>query len=246
MTAKRWSLVAGSAGLVGGLALGVTGFANAANPTPSPAPGSHQAGDRFRGGPEHGLGRAGGLVTAVTGDSVTLRTSDGTKTVALTGTTTYANGKATATKSILKVGSLVFVKLVDPAAAKPVAAAVTVLPAHLGGFISKVDGSTVTLTDESGFTRTLTTSGATTYEKDGVRATSSILTVGALVRALGTVDADGTTLDATKVSVGKPAHPAFDGPGGFGGPGGPGGPGGFGHRDRGPRPSGAPAPGQPG
>jgi hypothetical protein len=242
MTTKRWTLVAGTAGLVGGLALGATGLASAGSPTSPPAPsqGKHQAGDRFRGGPEHGLGRAGGLVTAVTGDSVTLRTGQGTKTVALTSSTTYANGEATATKSILKVGSLVFVKLVDPAATKPVAAAVTVLPAHLSGFITRVDGSTVTITDESGFTRTITTAPTTTYEKDGAAATSSILSVGALIRGLGTVDADGTTLDATKVSVGRPAH--LDRPKHLRGPGGPGG---FG-ADRGPRPSGAPTPGVPG
>jgi hypothetical protein len=212
MTTKRWTVVAGSAGLVGGLALGVTGFANAANPTPSPSPTKHQPGERRPGGPEHG--RAGGLVSAVTGTSLTVRTPDGTKTIALSSTTTYANGETAATKSILKVGEVVFVKLVDPAATAPVAAAVTVLPAHLRGFVTKVEGSTVTIVDESGFTRTLTTISATTYEKDGVKATSSVLTVGALVRTLGTVDADGTTLDATKISVGKPAH--ADGPKGFG------------------------------
>jgi hypothetical protein len=105
--------------------------------------------------------------------------------------------------------------------------------------------STRRATDESGFTRTITTATTTTYEKDGATATSSILTVGALIRGLGTVDADGTTLDATKVSVGRPAH--LDNPKHFGRRGGPGGfgPGGFGP-DRGPRPSGAPTPGVPG
>ena len=49
-----------------------------------------------------------------------------------------------------------------------------------------------------------------------------------------------TTLDATTVSVGRPAH--LDGPKHFRGPGGPGG---FG-ADRGPRPSDAPTPGVPG
>jgi hypothetical protein len=243
MTAKRWSLVAGSAGLVGGLALGVTGLASAVSPSPSPGTSGSGSGlgstsderplDHAKG--ERGLGRAGGLVSAVTSSSLTVRTPDGTKTIALNNATTYANGRASATRSIIKVGGLVFVKLVDPQAAAPVAAAVTVLPAHLGGFITKVDGGTVTIVDESGFTRTLTTTSATTYEKDGAKATSSILAVGALVRALGTVDADGTTLDAVTISMGRPTR----GPEGFGGPG-------FGGHGRGQRPGPPPAAGVPG
>jgi hypothetical protein len=40
--------------------------------------------------------------------------------------------------------------------------------------------------------------------KDGATATRSAITVGTLVRAMGTVDSDGTTLDATRVAVGRP------------------------------------------
>ena len=80
------------------------------------------------------------------------------------------------------------------------------LMAFLSTAAHAADG-TITITDHSGFTRTIRTSATTTYEKDGVAAKASDITVGALVRAVGEVDADGTTLDATKVSVGKPAHP---------------------------------------
>ena len=239
MNLKRWSLVAGTAGLVGGLALGVTGFASAADPTPTPSAGvDRQDGAHpFDKGPGHGpkqgrgLGRAGGLVTAVSASSVTVRTPGGTKKIGLTGSTTYYAGPTKATKAILSVGDIIGVRLADPKAASPVATVVTVLPAHLAGFVTKVDGSTITVVDESGFTRTIRTSSSTTYEKDGATASSSAVTVGTFVRALGTVDSDGTTLDATRVSTGVPTK--GDRPGGpmggrFGGPmGGPmgGGPG---------------------
>jgi hypothetical protein len=217
MTVKRWTLAAGTAGLVGGVALGVTGFASAANPTPSPSPGI----DGRHGGPPMGkgfdrgfgkgmdrggeLGRgSGGLVSAVSADSLTVRTPFGTRTIGLTSSTAYYSGQTKATKAILSVGDVVGVRLADPKAAAPVAAVVTVLPAHLAGFVTKVDGSTITIVDASGFTRMIRTSSTTTYEKDGVAAKAAAVTVGTLVRAVGAVDADGTTLDATRVSIGTP------------------------------------------
>jgi hypothetical protein len=122
----------------------------------------------------------------------------------LTSSTTYYSGQTKATEAILSVGDIVGVRLADPKAASPVAAVVTVLPAHLAGFVTKIDGSTITIVDASGFTRTIRTSSSTTYEKDGIPAKAGAVTVGALVRAVGAVDADGTTLDATQVSVGTP------------------------------------------
>jgi hypothetical protein len=207
---------------VGGLALGVTGLASAADPTPSPStvspdhPGRHAGpGERL----ERGLGR-GGLVTAVTPATVTVQTPAGPKTIGLGSGTTYYADRTKATKAILTVGDIVGIRLADPKAASPVAAVVTVLPAHLEGFVTKVDGSTITLTDESGFTRTVRTSSATTYEKAGAAGKASDVTVGAFVRARGAVDADGTTLDATTVSTGRPARgdhgPRGDGPMGSG------------------------------
>lgn len=214
MTVKRWTLVAGSAGLVGGLALGVTGLASATSGTtvpgaaaaPSARPDHPFKGDRGPGGPRHMRVRgAGGLVSVVTGSSMTIRTPGGTRTIALNSGTTYYQGKTKVTKTALTVGDVVGVRLADPKAASPVAAVVTILPAHLAGFVTKVDGGTLTIVDQSGFTRTIRTTAATTYEKDGAAGKASDVTVGALVRAIGVVDSDGTTLDATKVSVGRPA-----------------------------------------
>jgi hypothetical protein len=223
MKLSRTHLALGAAGLVAGVALGVTGLAQAADPTPSPGTGSGPAvgpdhrgmpfGGRMRG--EH-RGGYGGLVASISSDSLTVRTPRGTETVALNGSTAFYEGKTKATRSAVSAGDVVQVRLVDPRAAKKVAAVVTVMPAHLAGFVTEVGSSTITLKDMDGFTRTIRTSSATTYVKDGATATRSAVTVGALVRAIGQVDSDGTTLDATRVAAGVPAR--GDGPGAGPGP----------------------------
>ncbi|MCW2527128.1 MAG: hypothetical protein JWM76_1988 [Pseudonocardiales bacterium] len=87
---------------------------------------------------------------------------------------------------------------------------------HLGGTVKSVSGSTILVTDRDGFTRTIKTSSATTYN-DSLTASPA---VGTVINAEGTVDADGTSLDATVIGKG-----ALGGPGGGRGPGGGHGPG---------------------
>lgn len=88
---------------------------------------------------------------------------------------------------------------------------------HLDGTVKSVSGTTILITDHDGFTRTIVVSSSTTYS-DGLTATPK---TGTALHATGTVDADGTTLDATAVGA-RPAPPA-DGHGpGRGRAGGPG------------------------
>jgi hypothetical protein len=238
MSSKRTALVATTVSLAAGLGLGVTGFASAAGSSPSPAPSTKPTdrppGDLKRGpgGDERHLGGAGGLVTALTSTAITVTTPDGSKTYPLTSTTTYFEGfegKDKKAASAVKVGDVVALKLVDPAAAKPVVEEVHVVPAHVAGWVTKVSGSTITVTDPSGFTRTIAVTSATTYTKDGAAAKAADVKVGTFLGALGAVDADGTTLDATEISLGGKrlgGGPGFGGPGGHGrGHGGFGGPG---------------------
>ena len=151
-------------------------------------------------------------MSAVSPSSLTLHSPEGTKTIALNASTTYYQGETAATLAAVKVGEIVHVRLVDPTAAHPVAAVVRVVPAHLAGFVTAIDGPKITLIDGSGFTRTLTTSSATTYDKDGATGSASDIKVGGFIHAAGTVDPDGTTLDATKVVTGRP-HPFGPGQG---------------------------------
>ena len=233
---RRIAVATGAAGVVAGLALGVTGLASAAGSSPTPAnsgaiaPKTSPDGDG-RHGPGrmhgHGPGGRGGLVTSVAGDTVTVDTPRGNQTITLNASTTYFDGQTKATRSVLAAGEIIGVRLVDPAAAKPVAKEILVLPAHVEGWVAKVDGATITLTDPAGFTRTVTTGSATAYRKDGAAGTAADVKVGVFIRAAGKVAGDGTTLTASRIGTGAPGrHGMMPGGGHDGGPGaGAGGPG---------------------
>jgi hypothetical protein len=231
-TRTRWAIGFGSAGLAAGLALGVTGLAGAASPSPSPGTPSqpHTRAHTFRGfgglGAGPFLGRRlglGGLVSSVAGNTLSIRTPRGIEKVVLTSSTAYLRGSSKVTKGALTPGEVVRVRLVDPRATTLTAAEVAIVPAELSGYVTAVGSDTIILTDLSGFTRTVRTSDSTSYVKDGASSTRAAITVGAFVRAAGAVDADGTTLDATRVATGQPAaHPGFGPPNGqapFTGPG---------------------------
>ncbi|MFN2539162.1 MAG: DUF5666 domain-containing protein [Mycobacteriales bacterium] len=194
---KRTAAVAAVIGLATGLGLGITGIAGAVDGKPSPRPHADRPHpgpghpDRFP-GPRGEKGRAGGIVTAVGADSITVARPRGSRTITLTDSTSYFDGKDPASKSVLRVGAVVRVRLVDPRAAKPVAKTVVVLPARLAGLVTKVDGSTLTIVDRDGFTRTIRSSQAGTVK------------VGQFVFAVGKVAADGTTLEARSLQVGRP------------------------------------------
>ena len=81
-----------------------------------------------------------------------------------------------------------------------------------------MSGTAVQIKDRDGFIRTIIVSSKTTYN-DGLKAA---LATGTKIHAEGTVDANGTSLDATVIGADKGPQ---GGPGGFRGPGGrPGGP----------------------
>jgi len=71
----------------------------------------------------------------------------------------------------------------------------------MAGTVKSVSGQTVTIQDFMGFTRTIHTSSSTSYTKGGQSATSSAVTSGTEIAAQGTVDKNGTDLDASKVAV---------------------------------------------
>jgi hypothetical protein len=111
------------------------------------------------------------------------------------------------------------------------ATSIDVQLAGIAGKVVSVSGNTITVTDPQGFTRTIIVNSSTTYTKSSTASTLSAVTVGTVISARGTVDSNGTTLDASAVTIGQLGGPGMGGPGGPGGPGmgGPGGPGGH-HR----------------
>jgi hypothetical protein len=73
--------------------------------------------------------------------------------------------------------------------------------AVLVGKVSAVSGDNITVTDPEGFTRAILVSGATTYNQGGAASSITAVIVGAKIFAQGTVDANGTTLDALSIDI---------------------------------------------
>lgn len=207
------------AGIVFGLGLGLAATASATTTpsTNSTSSSNHNQalppprGPRGR-GPGDGPGRHGrgfgGVLTAVTSSSLTYAGPDGTThTVGLTSSTTYTRDGATAHHSDLAVGERISVRPVDPSATSPVAASVDIHSPHLGGTVYSVNGNTIVIIDGEGFHRTIHTTSATVYTDNGQSATSSAVTKGQHLNALGSIDTNGTDLDATRVNVGQPPRP---------------------------------------
>lgn len=156
---------------------------------------------------------AGGTLSAVSATAITYAGADGTAhTATLNSSTMYTKDGAAAAQSDLKVGQRVHVRLVDPAAAAPVAAAVDIHSPHLGGKVASVNGGTIVVIDGEGFHRTIHTTGSTTYTNNGQPATAAAVAVGSQVNAAGSIDPNGTDLTATRVDVGRPPHPARPAP----------------------------------
>ena len=150
----------------------------------------------------------------MTDSSITVEGLDGTTTTyALTSATTYAEGSTTISASDVVVGDQVMIGL--SSTSSTTATRVDVREPTLTGWVSAVNGDVITITDLDGFTRTVVVDGSTTYEKSGAASALSDVTVGTVITAQGSVDANGTTLDATSVTIGQPT-------GGSGGPNGAG------------------------
>ena len=213
-------------------------------PTTAATPGLHGMGP---GGGRFGhLGRhgAGGTVTAVAGDSITVKGPDGQSRTALTdGSTRYLRDGRTVPRSALAVGERVLVRPRRPATGAPspggqpgaapttaTADVVDIVDPHLGGTVVSTDGAagTITVTDPQGFTRTIHVTGATAYTRGTAAAAFGDVTAGEHVEAFGSIDGqDRASLDATEVRILQPgAAPEAPGAGAGLGPrgGGPDGP----------------------
>jgi hypothetical protein len=221
---RRWALAAGIALTVLAVAsVGVllTGTGNAsgnAGGTVAPAGGGYR-GDLgrggFGGGDHHGFRGPGGTITAIDGSSLTVRGRDGqTVKIATTADTTYYRDTAKVGRSDVKVGDRVVVSLTDPQASSATAGSVRVVLPSVVGTVSNVQGDAFTLTDTIGFRHTIRASGSTAYAKDGQSSNrGAVVTDGAVVRATGTIDANGVDLTASRIEGFTPGQGGGRGPG---------------------------------
>jgi hypothetical protein len=140
----------------------------------------------------------GGYVTAASSTSITVDSWNGTSnTYPISPTATYAEGGAPATASSLVVGDRVQLQISTSAPAT--VTAINIELAFLFGTVTSVSGDTILIRDPQGFTRTILVGSGTTYSGGGL---SDIVT-GSKIVASGTVDANGTTLDALTVKIGS-------------------------------------------
>jgi hypothetical protein len=172
---------------------------------------------------------AGGVITAVTDSSITIKDMSGTSTTyVITSATTVSEGPTTITSSQLAVGQRVGVQL--SSSSSTTAASIDVQLPVLFGTVTAVSGNTITISDPEGFNRTILIDSSTTYTKSGASSSLGEVTVGSVISAEGTVDSNLTSLDAASVVIGTSqttgaaqgsGGPGMGGPG-MGGPGGPG------------------------
>jgi hypothetical protein len=157
---------------------------------------------------------AAGTVSSVGSGSVTITQFDGSsKTLTLTGSTTYSQAGATVTTSALVVGVRISAQGTVDSAGNFTAAAVTITPADVLGKVTSKTATTIVVTTTAGKTVTVNISSATKYSVRGV-ATPTIadVAVGYRISAQGTLNSDGS-LTAAVVQAAPNDQPGF---GGFG------------------------------
>lgn len=139
-------------------------------------------------------------ITAISGNDLSLKTSDGwTRTIDATGATVTKGGK-TVTIADLAVGDAInFRESRQPDGTYKITAIQVVLPTASGTVMAVTSGS-VTISQNGGSTRTLTINGSTTYTQNGKAATASALVVGVRITAQGSVDSAGN-FTATTINI---------------------------------------------
>ncbi|MCI0346378.1 MAG: DUF5666 domain-containing protein [Chloroflexi bacterium] len=177
-------------------------------------------GDFFGGPGGPGFGRHGGFreitITAINGSNLSLATADGwTRTITVDADTTFAKAGETIALADLAVGDQVrFMQTLEDDGSFTIDAVVVVLP-HVGGEVTAVSGSTITVEQHDGTSATINVTADTTYVVDGDEdASLSDIEVGDFVIAEGTENSDGS-LTASRVGSGRGHfHRGPFGPGG--------------------------------
>jgi hypothetical protein len=166
-----------------------------------------------RGG--HGFGFGGITITAISGNSISLKTDDGwTRTISVDSGTTYSRSGDSIALGDLKVGDQVgFRQTLEDDGTWTIDSVVVILP-HVGGEVTKVDGTTITVTQRDGTTATIKVSGQTDYAVNGDdSAALADVKVGMFLVAEGTKNSDGSltatevrAADATSFEGGRPGR----------------------------------------
>src|SRR5205085_5943992 len=163
-----------------------------------------------------------GVVTNVSGTSLTLTTFDGaTHTVTVSGSTRYQKAGQSATRGDISSGTAIMVEGALNSDGSLSAVRVTIQEPRVAGQVTAVNGSSYTVTGAFGQSYTVTTTSSTTYvNADGTTASASAVQAGVAIMAQGTLSSDGKTVTAQRVIIAPRGAGYGGGHFGFGGPGG--------------------------
>jgi hypothetical protein len=205
------------------------GMASRGNPAPAvqtAAPVNPGLGPGFYGP----FGRRGqvvptvsGTVTAVAANSVTISQPNGqTRTLTLTGSTTYSLAGASTSQSALVVGVRIVARGSVDSSGNFTAAAVAIQPSVVQGVVASKTATTITVTTAAGKSVTVNVTSSTRYSVRGVASANlDSVAVGYRIAVQGTLNPDGS-LNATIVQAAPNTQPGFGGRGGRGIPAWPG------------------------
>jgi hypothetical protein len=169
-------------------------------------------GPGFGGRGGHGFMFGGITVTAISGNDISLETGDGwTRTITVDAETEFSKSGDEISLADLAVGDrIAFGQTLEDDGSWTIDAIAVILP-HVGGEVTAIDGSTITVEGRDGTVSTITVDGDTSYQVNGDDATKADVEVGMVLIAEGTEDADGS-ITATEVKAADPGD-FFGGPG---------------------------------
>jgi hypothetical protein len=151
------------------------------------------------------LQREAGVVTSVSGTTITLTGFDGAAhTVVVTGQTRYQKAGASAALSDVTVGTAIVAAGTLDSSGTLTAVRVAIRVPTVAGEVTVVNGSSngssYTVMGRFGTTYTVNTTSSTTYvNRNGAATSASAVTVGTYIAAQGTLS--GTTLTAQRIVV---------------------------------------------
>jgi len=177
---------------------GSTGSSGATGSANTDGVGDLHGGPGFPGGRGgHGFGEI--TIMSISGSSISLQTEDGwTRTITVDDGTTYTKAGDDIALGDLAVGdTIAFRQTLEDDGSWTIDEIAVVLP-HVGGEVTAVDGSTITVELRGGTTETVNIGSDADVVVNGDSAAAGDIKVGMFLVAEGTENADGS-LDATRV-----------------------------------------------
>ncbi len=170
----------------------------------------------------------GGKVVTVGSNSIVVEDQQGFyRTIDVSASTTYKSGNSTSSLAQVSVGSqVVAFGSVDSNHIVLDATSVDIILPHVGGTVTQVNGSDITVKGFNGSTEVITTNSSTVFKSfNATSASISSVTVGSNVVAEGTPTSNGISADQVDImpAFGGRHHRMMEGGPNGGLPGGPGG-----------------------